>query len=195
MSYQHSTLITAPVAALISSEAAQRWVRRGDDADDLEDTNLLLASAMSHLDGIDGILRRALITQTWQDTWSAFPTGERLPLALAPVASIASITYVDDSSVEQTLASSTYRLHKDFSGAFLRLDPESSWPSTADRDDAVQITYVAGYGDAAADVPAEIRLAVQELIEQWDGLSEASTPEVLPAKIMTKLRRFIRPHF
>jgi len=193
VTYMTSVRNAEPGVDLITTAQAKRWVRRDDD-DDVEDIDLLIASAMSHLDGIDGILRRALINQEWIDVWNGFPVGDRLPLALAPVSAVSSVSYSDENNSPQTLASGTYSLHRDFSGSYLRLASGGSWPATYERDDAVTVTYTAGYGAGATDVPAEIRLAARELILDWYG-SEGDRPESLPAAIMTKLRRFIRPHF
>ena len=192
MTYKTSIRVVEPSSPLITDAQAKRWLHRDDD-DDLEDIQLLIASAMSHLDGIDGILRRGLVSQQWSDIWSGFAAYERLPLALAPVSAVASVSYYDDVNVLQTMAVSEYSLHQDFSGSYLRLASGESWPPTYERDDAVTITYTAGYG-GAQDVPAEIRVAARELLEIWYNCVGDGTDN-LPASIMTKLRRFIRPHF
>lgn len=193
MKYKTSIRTVAPGVALVTDAQARRWLHRDDD-DDIEDIDLLIASAMSHLDGIDGILRRALLSQQWSDIWSGFTGRCRLPLALAPVSIVASIKYYDAANMLQVLDANLYSLHQDFAGFYLHLASDESWPSTYDRDDAVTVFYTAGYGETAADVPAEIRLAVRELLEVWCNCG-GERPDSLPAGIMTKLRRFIRPHF
>ncbi len=196
MGYKVSLPISAPVAEMISPEQAKKWVH-GDPNDDtdLEDISLLIATVMSHLDGIDGILRRSLISQEWCDVWDRFPTGDQLRLALTPVQSVASITYIGSDGVSLDLDSSAYSLHSDFVGSYVRLASGRAWPSAADRDDAVRITYIAGYGGDASSVPAEIRTAGRKLFQLWYGADDPSLYRDLPPVIMNMLRRFIRPHF
>lgn len=196
MGYKVSLPISAPNAALIAPEQAKNWVR-GDPNDDtdLDDINLLIATVMSHLDGIDGILRRALISQGWCDVWDRFPAGDQLRLALTPVQSVVSVTYFGSDGVSRDLDGSAYSLHSDFVGSYVRLASGRAWPSAADRDDAVKITYIAGYGENASSVPAEIRTAGKKLLQLWYGADDPSLYRDLPPVIMNMLRRFIRPHF
>ena len=187
-----------PAIDLITLDQAKLRVRRDDD-DDNDSIELLIAAAISQLDGTEGILGRALISQIWVDIWGGFEAGERVPLALAPVASVTSITYFDADNVEQTLLDASYGLHKDNAGGFyLRLSSGVAWPSTYHRDDAVRITYSAGYGEQPADVPAAIRLAALEMVQHWYDAGPVvvgSIASKVPMTIEYKLRRFIRPHF
>lgn len=188
-----------PEIDLITLEQAKLRIRRDDD-DDNDSIELLIAAVISQLDGAEGILGRALISQIWVDVWGGFQAGERVPLALAPVASVTSITYFDADNVEQTLPGASYGLHKDNAGGFyLRLSSGAAWPGTYHRDDAVSITYSAGYGDQPADVPAAIRLVALDMIQHWYDTPEpvvvGSIANKIPMSIEYKLRRFIRPHF
>jgi len=85
----------------------------------------------------------ALFEQTWQVTLSHFV--DRLKIRKPPLRSIESITYYDEVSEQQTLASSIYRVSAHEDCAILELDYDQSWPSTeACRHDAVTITFQAG---------------------------------------------------
>ncbi|QPM89378.1 head-tail connector protein [Pseudooceanicola algae] len=183
-----------PLAELITLAQAQARLRRGDGEDD-GTIELVIVAALSQLDGVDGILGRALVSQGWADQLSGFPIGDRLPIVLAPVISVDSVTYFDADNVEQVLSPSAYALGHDCSGAYLRLDPNWSWPSTYDRDDAVTLSYAAGYGPAATDVPAAIRLAALDLVEHWYEPGVRVNTDEVPVMFMAKLRRFIRPKF
>lgn len=77
-------------------------------------------------------------------------SGKSYSLGFGPVVSIIEIKYLDDSGVEQTLDPSTYRLTK--TGAIVF---NSSVPSVYSGPDTLWIDYSAGYGNAAANVPAE----------------------------------------
>ena len=42
-----------------------------------------------------------------------------------------------------------------------------AWPTTFQRDDAIKIEYVIGYGDAAANVPETVRHALLMLVAHY----------------------------
>jgi uncharacterized phiE125 gp8 family phage protein len=97
-------------------------------------------------------LQCTLITSGWTLTLDGFGSLQTLPMA--PILAVASVAYVDAAGTTQTLPGAAYRL--DAPAALLQ--PVDAWPATqADRSNAVTITYTAGYGPAAADVPAPIR--------------------------------------
>lgn len=125
--------------------------------------------ALQALDGRDGYLRRAVCSQTWTWELPEFPTGTELHFPLPPLQSVTSIEYyaADTNSLE------TFYYNADQSPAFTgkgdqwgaytnahvgyaKLTPSAAWPATYERDDAVKITFVAGYGNAAA-VPNPIK--------------------------------------
>lgn len=142
--------------ALADAKTALRVSGSGDDAL----IQALIDAYTGHLDGWSGVLGRALITQTWRQDFAAF--CDRLSLPLAPVQSIGSVTYVDIDDATQTLSTSVYELLSDSLGAYVARKPNQSWPSVGDgtSEARVKVTFVAGYGDAAADVPAALRQAI-----------------------------------
>lgn len=190
-----------PAVALITLSQARSQVRWDGNADtEVDDNlNLLIEVAMSHLDGAEGILGRALISQTWIDSSSGFPVGAALPVALAPLISVSAITYYDSDNVLQTLDAASYGVFDRYDGGYVKLHSGQSWPSTYTRDDAVSVVYVAGYGSAPADVPATIRLAALELIAHWFENREAvlvgTISSEIPLGIARLLSSHIRPKF
>lgn len=136
-----------------------------DDTDRDTVLTLYIGAAVSHL---EHILDRALVTQTWRQDLSAFACTR---LAIAPVASITSITYYDSDNAEQTLSTDVYTLRKDALGWYVDLKTGQSWPSSYTRDDAVSITYVSG--QEVEDVPSDIKLAILVLVSHWNENREA----------------------
>lgn len=127
---------------------------------------LMIDAAIALIDGYGGILRTALIEQTWQQDFPYFPYCE-FRLALGPLISVTSITYYDTNNVQQTLATSVYAAFSDASGPFFKLKDSQSWPSTFYRDDAVRVTWKAGFGATADFVPADLKHAMLVLIGHW----------------------------
>ncbi|MBN9242436.1 MAG: phage gp6-like head-tail connector protein [Mesorhizobium sp.] len=146
----------APSVAPVSLVEAKLHLRV-DHSDDDTLISSLIDAATAYLDGWSGILGRALVTQTWRQDFCRFSACMRLPLA--PVASIEKVEYFDGENARQTLDADVYMMLADARGPYLNLASGKSWPGVYSRDDAVSITFVAGYGAAAA-VPAPIRTAI-----------------------------------
>lgn len=151
------------------------------------------AAALAYLDGYSGVLGRCLITQTWQQKFSDFPSGYKLALPFPDVQSV-SVAYVDTNGDPQTLSASNYELAEGDLGAYLRLADGAVWPSTDEVTDAVTVTMVCGYGDAA-DVPAPIKAAmllhIGTLYENRETLSERVSPNMAFESLIAPYRRVL----
>ena len=152
----------APAVPLLTIEDVKAHLRV-DHADEDALISGLIDAAAAHLDGYGGILGRALVTQTWAVDFPTFTN--RMDVPLGPIQS-ATIQYYDSLNAQQTLATSVYAVLSDGLGPYVTLKYNQQWPQTYTRDDAVRITWVAGYGTAAA-VPAAIRSAMLLLIAHW----------------------------
>lgn len=127
---------------------------------------------------------RAFINQTWDLTLDKFPKGDdAIEFPYPPLASITSIAYYDASGSTASLASSDYqtRLPTEQPG-WIKPAVNKNWPSTQNREDAVTIRYVAGYGSAASNVPMPIRHAIKmqvaHLYENREAFGEKPLHEV-----------------
>lgn len=182
----------APETAPVSLTETKAHLRVDFDDDDTLITSLIDA-ATAHVDGWTGVLGRALVMQTWRQDFCCFRPRLRLPLA--PASSITSTTYYDGDNVQQTLSADIYQLLTDARGPFVTPKPDQIWPGSYDREDAVSVTYVAGYGDADA-VPAPIRAAILLIIGHLYENREASTlgvtAELVPMAVDALLVPFRR---
>ena len=146
----------APAQLPVSLVEAKAHLRvLGDEEDTL--IGALIAAAVSKIDGWTGTLGRCLITQTWRQDFADFP-GNRVCLPFPDVQSVV-VNYSDSAGVSQVFAGSNFTLMQDAMGSVLVLNANASWPSVADKPNAVQISMVCGYG-AATDVPAAIKMAI-----------------------------------
>ena len=167
----------APIALPITVADLKAQTRVSTSA---EDTYLagLVAAIVGYVDG-QGVLGRAMITQTWAQTMQ-YPNG-RVALGMGPVQSLAAVKYFDESNVEQTASLANYRLFSSGDWAFVEPINET-WPTAFDRPDAVKIEFVVGYGLAATDVPADVRHAMLLLGAHWyqnrENSSEAQMQDI-----------------
>lgn len=147
----------APTLELLSLDEAKRQCRV-DFPDDNDLIAFLNSVVAEHLDGYAGTLGRALLTQTWRADYGRFPWDHRLRLPVQPATAISGITYFDTNNVQQTLSASVYNLLTDHVGPYASRFFNQVWPVTFYRDDAVSVTFTAGYASAGA-VPKRIKQA------------------------------------
>lgn len=161
-------LITGPVLEPITVADVKAQCRIDSDAED-EKIEGLIVAFRSSVDGKDGTLCRACITQTWDLYLDRFPQSSKNPIQipLPPLQSIASVQYYDTNGVLQTLPAENYFVHSIAEPAELYPAYNMSWPQAFDRAGSVIIRFVAGYGDNPADVPGAIRHAGLMTIAHW----------------------------
>jgi len=145
---------TPPAIEPVDLARAKLHLRVDHADEDALITDLIVAARTE----CENRLQRTLITTGWTWPLDAFPAGGGMLVPpMPPLITLGVIQYVDTDGVAQTLSGSGL-LHIDPISEPGRIAPVSgSWPATADRINAVTITYTAGYGPAAADVPAPIR--------------------------------------
>lgn len=186
--------VTPPAELPLTVDEAKDHLRV-DHNDENPLIEALIDVVTERLDGYSGVLGRALITQTWQQRWSEFPRSRWLPLPLAPVQSV-TVEYLDETGTLNTLDSSRYYLVNFASGPFVELDEDDTWPDEADRPDAVRVTTVCGYGDAADDVPRPIRQAalvmLSDLYEHREHVTVGVAAGAIPMPLTAE--RLIAPY-
>lgn len=115
----------------------------------------------------------SLVEQTIEESFPCFPVAENyntlssLWLSVSPLISIDSINYIDTDGNSQTLATSVYDLDDKTKPGKVTLKYNQTWPSTAKIENAVTVTYKAGFGDTAADVPQTIKQAMLLMLGNW----------------------------
>ena len=154
---------SAPAAEPISTATAKAHlqVASGNTADDtLIDS---LVSAARHW--VEQATGRRLITQTLVARYDGVPSaGAPLLLPVAPVASVTSVVSYDRSNVSSTFASASYLTDLHSAPARIALNDGYSWPSDLRPVNAVEATFVAGYGSTGASVPQPIVHALLMLV-------------------------------
>jgi uncharacterized phiE125 gp8 family phage protein len=163
-------LISPPATEPVELEDAKIQARVYHDLEDDYIENIIIPEARA---SVEGELQRALITQTWLYKLDGFPGWDpkyesrwypEILLPKPPFQSIVSFTYIDTAGVTQTLyeclpdgTTPTIDGEQQYYG--YRIDPGSTtqparllppwarpWPPSRRISNAVQITFVAGYG-------------------------------------------------
>lgn len=115
------------------------------------------------------IQNRAYITQTLELTLDDWPSNSGpIVLPMPRLQSVTSVKYTPDGGAETTLSPSLYIVDTKSEPGRIVLKTDEEWPS----DDlqpvnGITIVYKAGYGDAAANVPATVIHAIKFLVGAW----------------------------
>ncbi|NOV15880.1 hypothetical protein E5S70_07235 [Ensifer adhaerens] len=169
---------SAPVAKPVSLEEARQHCR-ADATDDDAVISAFIDAAITHLDGWSGVMGRCIINQGWRLNAADWPACGVILLPF-PDVSAATVKYLDDDGVEQTVDVALFDRLEDERGTIIRFRDSFTYPSIAnDRADGVRVEFTAGYGATAVDVPAAIRIAILLMVAHWYANRETATDGVL----------------
>ena len=171
-------VITEPTFEPVSLPEARRQLRLGELIDD-DHVEELIPVARARVEDISSV---ALASRTVKAT---FGDSEELVLPLGAVDAVTSVRYLDADGVEQTAAGSAYRVN---TGGTLSVVEwvEGEEPTLFASSDAVRVTYVVGYADAAS-VPPALKQAVLLVLAD---LYEMRVPQ---AATLTSVEALVAP--
>jgi uncharacterized phiE125 gp8 family phage protein len=194
---QAPVLISPPAVLPVTLEEARQHLRVDASDQDFVINGQIAAAT----DFVERDLQRALITQTWAQFFSGFVSPMRLawlPIATAgspPGVPLVDISYIDGDGEQQDFDTSGYSIITDTIGAKIVSLYPASWPSVYSRSDAVTVTYVVGYGDTGAAVPAMIRQAILLMVgEMFDSARENAVAGTIAGPVATTIDRLLWPY-
>lgn len=151
--------ITAYIAA--ATEAVKQYLRRAV----LTETFVFKADGFSDPDGDDRLLALGPGVHTASRPY-VLGGGETLDVPFPPLQSVTSIVTYDRGNNASTFSGTKYQV--DLQSGRIYLNEGETWPSDLRAQDAVQVTYVAGYGSGS--IPAPILEAIRSYVEaMFDG--------------------------
>ena len=175
---------TTSQGAGVSLSRAKKHLELDGAADRIHDSHVsaLVLAATKMAEDYTG---RALTTQTWEMTLDSFPLyGDRsIWLPRPPLVSVTSITYVDSAGDPQTLDSAEYRVSTHREPAAVEEAYSSTWPTTRTVQEAVKVTFSAGFGADHESVPEVLQQAICLVVAYWFGNrgdEERQTSRTLP---------------
>jgi hypothetical protein len=199
-----SVVVTASNdAAVFSLEDMKAHLRIDGACDD----NLIYDYITTATEAVKQYLRRALLTETFVFRMDGFsqPGGDdrlsmlgagwhnvsvpywvggagRLDLPFPPLQSVTSLVTYDRANAANTFSASAYGV--DLQGGRIYLNSGQTWPTELRDENAVEITYVAGYG--SANIPAPIKEALRLYVSSlYDGTCEG---------INAQMQRLLAPY-
>lgn len=139
MQYRSIETTTEPTGEIVSLAEAKAHLRVTHVKDDVM-IAAYLAAAVAHVDGLDGVLGRALRAQGLTLTLDAFPC-ERIRLPLLPFGAVTAITYDTETETDVELDAADYRVHRDHGFGVILPGYNKTFPSDARN---VRVEYTAG---------------------------------------------------
>ena len=112
-----------------------------------------------------------------------------------PDVSAVNVSYFDADGAAQSVDTDLFEV-VDISGhTFLRFKPDFTWPSLdPTRAEPVTISFTAGFGATAADVPPSLVQAVKLLAAHWFANREAVSAGAGMADVPLGVRALIAPY-
>lgn len=163
-----SILVAGPAVEPLSLTEVKTYLRL-DNADDDALLGTLIAAARSH---IESVTRKAMISQQWKWVSDLWPEkGVSLPIG--PFQELIKISLFAPDGTETIWPLAEVVQDKQSGKCTIHLAATNSTLPRLRDHDAVEITYQTGFGDAASDVPEDLRLAMLRLIGHWYEHREA----------------------
>ena len=186
-------LIVAPTVEPISLTDAKLHLRNPPASED----SLITLMIMAAREECENIIRRALMTQTWEKYLDSFPAA--IELFYPPLQSVTSINYIDAAGNSQLLASTEYVVDDKQEPAWIVPADLKFWPLTRAVINAVTVLFVCGYGSADTAVPKAIRnwllirigdlfLNRQSVVMESGSINVASVPARFVDSLLDRYR-------
>ncbi|MFH1998721.1 MAG: head-tail connector protein [Planctomycetota bacterium] len=174
---------TQPVLEPVGVEEVKLWARIDHDREDKQIESLIKTAR----ELIELYLGRALIYQTWELAFDAWPSdGLGVELPVPPLVSITELRSLAEDGTPTVLSSEYYYVDNRAEPGRVYLMPDASICTTRAHR-GVEIEYLAGYGATGASVPESIRQAIKQLALELYETREADT------ELSDKVKRLLRP--
>lgn len=159
-----SVKVITPPAQQISTADLKAHLRATSNDED----SLIVGYLAGAVDACRLYMARSIGTQVLEEAYDAFPSGA-IELLFGPVASVVSVTYVDENGATQTVSSANYVLDNHTERAWVVPVEGFAWPITKGVVNAVKIRYNAG------DMPASVKTALLLMVgATYDNRDESA---------------------
>jgi uncharacterized phiE125 gp8 family phage protein len=145
--------VTAPAVEPITLEEAKAWIKVVHSDEDEIISNLINVARME----CERETGFALITQTWDMQLDYWPDGSWLEMPKPLLQEVTSVEYLNADGDLVVFPSTSYRVDTASVPGRLILVSSEGWPASLGEPSSIKIQFVAGYGDAPADVPIDKR--------------------------------------
>lgn len=167
MRYRSLTRSSGPAVEPVTVAEAKAHLRVDISDDDAYIGTLITAAR----EWVEAYLDRTLVNTQWVMRLDSFPLEDielpRPPMVSSGTATSVSVTYTYTSGATAVYSSSSYRVDRASTPGAVRPIYGGTWPSGMTDENAVSVTWWAGFGADGSSVPASIRHAMLMLIGFW----------------------------
>ena len=167
MQYRSLTRQTPPAVEPVTVAEAKAHLRVDVSDDDTYIGTLITAAR----EWCEQYLDRTLVNTQWVMRFDSFPPDgtqdielPRPPMSLAGTTTAVSLTFTSETGGTQAYSTASFRVDRNSTPGAVKTLYGQTWPPHLMDDNAVSVTWWAGYGNAGSSVPAAIRHAILMLV-------------------------------
>jgi uncharacterized phiE125 gp8 family phage protein len=168
--YRSLTRQTPPAVEPVTLSEAKAHLRVDTTTDDAYIGSLITAAR----EWCEQYLDRTLVHTQWVMRFDRFPPDgthdielPRPPMASAGTATAVALTFTFENGTTSTYSTASYRVDRDGVPGTVKTLYGQTWPPHLQDDNAISVTWWAGYGSSGTSVPAAIRHAMLMLVGMW----------------------------
>ena len=163
MQYRSLTRQTSPAVEPVTVAEAKAHLRVDVSDDDTYIGTLITAAR----EWCEQYLDRTLVNTQWVMRFDSFPPDgtqdielPRPPMSLAGTTTAVSLTFTSETGGTQAYSTASFRVDRNATPGAVKTLYGQTWPPHLMDDNAVSVTWWAGYGSAGSSVPAAVRHAI-----------------------------------
>ena len=170
MQYRSLTRQTSPAVEPVTVAEAKAHLRVDVSDDDTYIGTLITAAR----EWCEQYLDRTLVNTQWVMRFDSFPPDgtqdielPRPPMSMAGTTTAVSLTFTSETGGTQAYSTNSFRVDRNATPGAVKTLYGQTWPPHLMDDNAVSVTWWAGYGSAGSSVPAAVRHAILMLVGNW----------------------------
>ena len=195
MQYRSLVRQTQPAVEPVTLAEAKAHLRVDTADDDTYITGLVRAAR----EWVEQYLDRTLVHTQWVMRFDKFPPDGTLdielprpPMVASGTATAVALTFTYENGDTATYSTASFRVDRASTPGAVKTNYGQTWPPHRQDDNAISVTWWAGYGASGNDVPAAIRHAILMLCSHWyetrgATVATGAVPQDVPFGVMSLL--------
>lgn len=170
MQYRSLTRQTAPAVEPVTLAEAKAHLRVDDSNSDAE----IAAMVQAAREWVEQYLDRTLVHTQWVMRFDKFPDSgiepvelPRPPMVTSGTATAVTVTFTTEPGATSTYSTAEYRVDRFATPGTVLPIYGTTWTPHRQDDNAISVTWWAGYGPTGSSVPAAIKHAMLMLVGHW----------------------------
>ena len=180
-------LVEGPAVEPVGVADMRAHLRLDDDAEDGMLDRLIRSARLI----VEAAAGRLLVAQHWRIVLDAWPDGRVVALPVSPLIAVDALRVVGANGQAVDYPAEAYRVERFADPP--RLIAGSGIADPAPKCGGIVIDVSVGYGAAADDVPAPLRLALSHLVAAWfESRGDEVAAPAIPAAVQSLLAPYRR---